>query len=49
MGDLRYPTIEGALELARHLRIDPDTIDFSGQDWEYTYPELDQLPAFIAT
>lgn len=49
MTDIRFPTTEGALEIAKHLDIDPDTIDFNCQDWEYTYPTLDQLPAFIAT
>lgn len=49
MPDLRFPTIEGALEIAGHLGIDPDTINFECQDWEYTYPTPDQLQAFITT
>ena len=48
MDDLRYPTTEGAIEIADHLGVDPGTIDFTCQDWEYTYPELDQLPDFIS-
>ena len=45
--DLRYPTVDGALEVVRHLGIAPDSIDFTCQDWEYTYPELEQLPDFV--
>jgi len=47
MGDLRFPTVTGAIEVAEHLGVDPDAIDFTCQDWEYTYPELQQLPEFI--
>jgi len=46
--DLRYPSDVGALEIASHLGIDPTTIDFSCQDWAYTYPKLDQLSGFIS-
>jgi hypothetical protein len=44
---LRWPTVDGALEVARYLEIDPATIDFTCQDWEYTYPRDEQLPDFI--
>ena len=47
MDDLRFPTESGAIEVAEHLGIDPGTINFTCQDWEYLYPELQQLPEFI--
>jgi hypothetical protein len=47
MDDLHFPTVNGALEVLGHLGVDPDTIDFTCQDWEYTYPQLRQLPDFI--
>ena len=47
MHDHRYPTIEGAREVFGQLGIDPNSVDLSCQDWEYTYPQMEQLFDFL--
>ena len=47
--DLRYPTIEGAIEVVKQLEVEPQSIDLDCQDWKYTFPRLLQLCNFQNT
>ena len=49
MDYLRFPTGQGALEVASVIGVDPDSIDFTCQDWEYTFPDVVMLSAFVDT
>ena len=46
MDTFEYPTPEGAEEVAQALGISPDQILQQGQDWEYTFPSLSDLPRY---
>ena len=46
MDPFDYPTPEGAKEVAAALGIPADEILQLGQDWEYTFPELRDLPRY---
>ena len=45
MDPFRYPTIEGAREIAAILGVPPDEM-MRCQDWEYTFPSLAHLPEY---
>lgn len=48
MDEFTYPTREGAIEVAKHLGVEPDDILSEGQDWEYTYPNLNDFDRYLA-
>jgi hypothetical protein len=45
MDPFEYPTHEGGTEVAKLLGVDPQTL-MSGQDWEYTSPNLSHLDRY---
>ena len=46
MNDFKYPTAEGAKEVATALGIAEDAILGQGQDWEYIFPTLQDLALY---
>jgi hypothetical protein len=46
MNDFKYPTEEGAKEVAIALGISADAILGLGEDWEYTFPTQSDLPRY---
>lgn len=46
MNRFKYPTAEGAKEVALALGISADAILGLGQDWEYTFPTHSDLPRY---
>ena len=47
MSEFEFPTPEGAIEVAKYLGIEAEEILSLGQDWEYIYPKLEDLPRYI--
>jgi hypothetical protein len=46
MNHFKYPTTDGAREVATALGISVDAILDQGQDWEYIFPTLSDLPLY---
>ena len=46
--DLRFPSVDGAIEVMARLGVTIAAADLACQDWDRTFPDPDHLPAFLA-